>query len=382
MKFTDLLPGPFTEDDLKAWYPCSVMLSRLEELRLMSPTVGAPGSHHWVGLTSHPLPQSTCGGMAYMPGQSMLLTVPDPETAVHELGHNLGLPHTLGFGNVADGAVALPYIGIGGAGYEPFGGFVEIHDKLRYGDVMSYSPLRWTSPNSWDRMFEAILARSGASLQTAGAGRAAAAATGMRPPPGGPALRTRRLVSGIVTGKQGVILRSFVAGAAKPMNIGTVIGRIVARDKRGREVRTLKVRGSSPRAEGETPPFTIALPASKRIRSLTLLPATGTKPADHLKASKHAPKGRLLRVPRRASAKRTLKLAWRASDRDSKKLTVTLLARRGKSAWHTIGTGPARFKTFVDPRPLGKGKKLRLRLLISDGFNTTTTTARITLTRR
>ena len=253
------------------------------------------------------------------------------------------------------GPWALPYIGIGGAGYEPFGGFVEIHDKLRYGDIMSYSPLRWTSPNSWDRIFEAILARSGASLQTAGAGRAAAAAPGMRPPgwtrPANAAARQWHRHR--QAGRHTALVRRRRGEAD---GLGTVIGRIVARDKRGREVRTLKVRGSSPRAEGETPPFTIALPASKRIRSLTLLPAIETKPANDLKASKHAPKGRLLRVPRRASAKRTLKLAWRASDRDSKKLTVTLLARRGKSAWRTIGTGPARFKTFVDPSAREKQK--------------------------
>ena len=183
-----------------------------------------------------------------------------PEHAAHRTGPrdrgartwaHTGLPHTLGFGNVAGGAVALPYIGIGGARVRTVARLqLEIHDKLRYGDIMSsrpyggHRPTRGTGSSRRSSLGPALRCRPPAP-----AGPLPRAAPGMRPHlPGGPALRTRRLVSGIVTGKQGVILRSFVAGAAKPMNIGTVIGRIVARDKRGREVRTLKVRGSSPRA--------------------------------------------------------------------------------------------------------------------------------------
>jgi hypothetical protein len=38
--------------------------------------------------------------------------------------------------------------------------------------------------------------------------------------------------------------------------------------------------------------------------------------------------------------------------------------------------GPARAKTTINPRALGRGRKLRLRLLVSDGFTTSNVNAR------
>jgi hypothetical protein len=45
--------------------------------------------------------------------------------------------------------------------------------------------------------------------------------------------------------------------------------------------------------------------------------------------------------------------------------------------------GPARAKTTINPKALGRGKKLRLRLLVSDGFTTSKVDARpIVMTQR
>jgi Tol biopolymer transport system component len=378
VNFGDLLPGrldhvnPGTPEVDQA-FPCAVLLSRLEELRLMSPPATlAPGSQHWVGLTSHPLAEASCGGTAYMPGRSMLLTARSATTALHELGHNLGLPHTLGYNSVPGAEpVALPYIGIGGAGYNNFGGYLEIFDKSVYGDIMSYSPSKWTSPFSWLRTFEEILARSGGVASATASGRRQSTA---RASAG--ATRNRRVVTGFIVDGHGVILRSLVASAARPMSSGEVVGRLVARDRRGRRVATAKIRANAAVAAEEGLPFAVALPASKRIASLALLPPSGTKPLNRLTASKHAPRARFVKVPRRAAASRKLTVRWRATDQDRDPLSVVLLAKRGGGVWRTVAMGPARFKTHVDPRTFGSGKRLRLRLVAGDGFNTTTATAR------
>ena len=269
------------------------------------------------------------------------------------------------------GPVALPYIGIGGAGYENFGGYLsEVFNKLNYGDVMSYSPKSWTSPFSWHRMWEGILAESGGFATPASAHRFAT------PRAAAPAMRSRRLVSGFIVGGHGVILNSLVANAAEPTSRGSVIGSIVARDRDGRMIATAKVRGNAAATSDYPSPFVVGLPASSRIASLALVPTAGGKALSRLKASRHSPKARFIRLPRRASASKPLRVRWRASDRDRNRISVILLAKRGKRAWDTIATGPAAFHARVKPWTLGRGKKLRLRLLASDGFNTTTVRAK------
>ncbi|HEX6581980.1 MAG TPA: hypothetical protein VF056_00160 [Thermoleophilaceae bacterium] len=358
-------------------FACEALLARLEELRLMTPPVTlAPGTLHWAGLASHPLATESCAGLANKPGLSLVLTDAQPDTTVHEFGHNLGLSHTLGYGDVVPGnAFALPYIGIGGAGYENFADFLEIHDKLRWGDVMSYSQYAWTSPSTWHQMFDAILGESGASSAGSAARPSAAARATVS------ARRSRRLASGFIVGGEGVLLRSIVADAAKPIGFGRVIGRVVARDRGGHKIATVKVRGNTSIAPDETLPFTVSLPASKRVASLVLLPSAGRKPLARLAASRHAPVARFVRVPKRASARKRLKVPWRASDRDRDNLSVVLLAKRGRRPWETVAMGPARHKATVDPRALGSGKRLRLRLLVSDGFNTTATMRSLGLKR-
>ena len=121
----------------------------------------------------------------------------------------------------------------------------------------------------------------------------------------------------------------------------------------------------------------VELPNKKRIASLEVVSSRGGKPLARLRASKHAPKGRFLKLPRRARAERPLTVRWKASDRDRRDdLSVLLLARRGQSRWRTIVLGPAQGRIAVEPSTLGKGKALRLRLRVSDGFNTTAATSR------
>jgi hypothetical protein len=93
---------------------CAFLLNQVKLLRAVSTGSAA---ERWVGMSS-PTSQLDCLGMAYTPGASLLLTHANAETLAHELGHSLGLDHTLSLEGRPPDATPLPYAGIGGVGYE------------------------------------------------------------------------------------------------------------------------------------------------------------------------------------------------------------------------------------------------------------------------
>ena len=239
-------------------------------------------------------------------------------------------------------------------------------------------------------MFEEILARSGGPLALPSVTRANAPPL-LRP------MRTatpratakspfarRRLVGGLVFGRKSFIYKSLVADARAPTGRGPVVARLVGLDRDGHRVADAPIRGKPRVPFREAPPFVVSLPASDRIVALELRSPRRGKVLDQLKASQYAPEGRFLRLRRRVHANKPFTVRWRATDRDDNRLSVTLLARR-RGAWRPTTIGPAAFHERIKPWTLGRGKKLRLRLLVSDGFNTTTVTAtpiRLRCTRR
>ena len=383
------------KEDLTLADGCSKLLKALLNLKA-SPGVAGPvegyGATRWVGYAPPwdvPSGTTACRGRAdTTSNKSFAVFGYDSETLAHEFGHTLGLTHTIGVepSKVPLFALPLPYAGIGGVGTQVgVGGVTEIFQSARTGDLMSYDSTRWTSPKTWNVMFNRVLAESGA-IKSTGADRLARAAAGTpaagKPAAGKPAVR--RLVSGILRGKNTEI-DSFVAEAGSLTTFGPSAARIVATNSRGQVVARAVVRGTPYQEDGETSatlPFLAALPNKKSIASLQVLPMRGGKPLARLRASKHAPKGRFLKLPRRGRAKRPLTVRWKASDRDRRDdLSVMLLARRGNSGWRTIVLGPASGRIAVEPSTLGKGKALRLRLRVSDGFHTTATTRSLKLKR-
>lgn len=341
---------------------CEFVVTQLEAVRRVST---APASEHWVGIA--PALDFGCNGISSYGSKVLFLNDPIPETLTHELGHSLGLRHTLSLAGrpPAPEGHPLPYRGIGVVGYR--GERPSVLNPGLYSDVMGYAPRRWTSPATWWRMHQAIL---GQVAINSGASSRRATASGGGSADGQP----RRLVTGYLAKKRGEIFSSLVANVTTPNDRGSTAGWLVALDGRGAVVARARVTGKRlNEGGGKTLPFVVALPASPNAVSLQLRTPNGSKLAT-LHRSPDSPSARFLRLRRRARANRPFIVRWRATDRDDDSLSVTLLARR-RGVWHPITMGPAAFHARVKPWTIGRGKALRLRLLVSDGFNTTTVKA-------
>jgi Tol biopolymer transport system component len=333
-----------------------------------------PATERWVGFSSARGSLGCNGaGRANIPSTTILILRPEPTLLAHELGHSLGLHHTLGLNGEPSHGAPLPYAGIGGVGYGDMPNLF-VRPALGYSDLMSYGSPTWTSPATWWRMHQAIVGHiPSARRPAASASRAGRAA----------ARRSWRLVSGYLAGKRGGLFSSLVADATKPEDEGPTAGQLVALDRRDRIIGRTKIKGTQlDEGSGKTLPFVVALPPTAKAVALQLRTAGGSKLAT-LRRSAHAPSGRFLRLPRRARAGKALTVRWKASDRDRRdRLSVVVQARRARKAWRTITMGPARGKASVKPSMLGAGRKLRLRLLVSDGFTTSKVDARPITVRR
>jgi hypothetical protein len=396
LKFADPSgPGVLVRQaDLTLSGGCRYLYEKLLVYRASAEVAGPVegfGATRWVGyappvdLSAVTDRTKVCLGRGF--GKNLVLRALDTNDFAHEFGHTFGLTHASGRSptNVPPGGTALPYPGIGGVGYKVFPalGLGTVFDKSTTSDIMSYDASQWTSPRTWQFMYQQILAESGAIRPRAVTPRAASttkAPVTRRLDATDNAPVTRRLVGGVVQGDKTVILDSLVTKAATPDASGPPAAIVVARDAHGRSLAQAPVRGTPEAEQGESRPslpFVVALPDKKQIASLEVLPTGKGKPLALLRRSKHRPKGRWLKLPKRASAARQLTLRWRATDRDRRDtLSVLLLGRRGTGKWRTIALGPAAGSMKVDPKTLGTGNKLGLRMLVSDGLITTVVNAR------
>jgi hypothetical protein len=126
--------------------------------------------------------------------------------------------------------------------------------------------------------------------------------------------------------------------------------------------------------ETSLPVGTIAawIPAAG-LTSLTLLD-DGTPVATRTR-SPHAPTLKILSpvAGSRVGTKRTVRVAWRASDADGDPLTVDLdYSPNGGASWRPLFSGPAAGHIDMPSGFFSRSSRARVRVSVNDGFNTTT----------
>ncbi|HSM34970.1 MAG TPA: M66 family metalloprotease, partial [Longimicrobiales bacterium] len=145
---------PFsTEEDLSTPTGWSALLSDLQALR----TAENAADEYYHGIIRN-FSGIAYGGLAYVPGSNgssfrTALSVEHPDVIVHELGHNLGRPHSpCGGAGGPDPGYPHPDAMLGGPGYDV------VTDQLiadpAYRDFMSYCAPEWTSDYTFQRILD------------------------------------------------------------------------------------------------------------------------------------------------------------------------------------------------------------------------------------
>jgi WD40-like Beta Propeller Repeat len=379
---------------------CGVMLRKLlTAVALAGPTT-SPGITRAVGVFSKDATVSLpagrrpdCAGGSKIAGDpsnrpgdvdGFIASDATPLTAVHELGHSFGMQHRLSApgDRVGAGATSLPYDHLGAVGYEVLSNSMRLISSDAW-DLMSYAELRWPSLVSWTQMADVL--RSGISPAANTAARASAAATAHST---SAATAPATIVSGFLAGGRAIDVTAVRAAAASTTSAGAkqALGSITARDARGKIIATTRLPiveedpGPSARVTAITPaepsagPFVAVLhgPAPAKI---SIADAKGHQ-VMRLTRSPHAPTGRFTHLPakRRVKRSKTLVLRWSAADRDrGTRLTYTILATTDRTRQPLALTAGQHARSLrINPAQFARAHKLKLRLLISDGLNTTT----------
>ncbi len=358
-------------------YALMQLMDRLQIARSIDLQFHGPrdvGETKWVGYASPP--SGSWGGLASGVGGCCFVTSDSTYvTTAHELGHTLGLFHRQGINSTTPLGLPLPYRGIGGVGYAfvdeglDVGQIDQIFTADDAGDLMSYDKRTWTSPLTWERMFNTIREGSGLPLvrqpTSTGEGRVPALRDDE------PAARTLRVVSGGITKNGAVIFDSTVVKTVAPASAGPIAGRIIAFDAAGHSVAATPVRGAPEVFENgvRALPFVVALPADASIATLVLRGPDGSVLAERHRSTT-APVGHFIDLPASVRANRGLTVHWAATDGDGNELSVMLFAHRGTRPWRLVAMGLPRSSAVVRPRSLGSSGQLQLRLLINDRFRT------------
>lgn len=368
----------------------SYVLQRLGEFQGIDAVLNGAalptGTRRWVGYLPRGFPIdaiSQVAGIAYQPGNVMLVWQGQGSVAAHELGHSVGLPHaTSVFGQPAAGAQALPYEGIGGAGYKldalSASPFVKVPSSAE--DLMSYSPTKWTSPLTWQRMIDGLASASAASAgaSTAHAARAAGGSSAAR--------RGHLLVvGGLLTNKGITQFDAIPLDGTTPDTpaVKAPFAQLVARSSAGKVIQTQplapvaaegrSLAGHASASKELTTPFNAVLENASSIASLTVV--RGGRSIGRVSRSARALSAHFTGLPRSLKRTRARTIRWNATP-SIRGLRYTLLARADNGRWQPLAISTNRGAGTIKPSTLKARHTLRLKLIASSGLNTTTTTSR------
>jgi hypothetical protein len=303
----------------------------------------------------------------------------------HEIGHGLGRPHASKCnGGGKDGQPAESWApdqkgylqGIAMDGEELAAGRYRIldgtstqGDKADY-DFMSYcadvsggDENSWISPHNWNEVFARL--RANKSFRPASAGpRAFKQASG-------PTLAVR----GHVTAS-GVVIDSVAPGTAGNGAPGAEV-QVAARNAAGQTVATVPM--SVTRTHVDTGDAVVLLAGTVPAAGIDSLAITANG-ADvaTVKRSPGVPEVQLT-SPRTGAAVgggRTVRVAWKASDADGGALSAELeLSADGGRTWRTVFEGAASGATDLPSAMFSASRDARLRVTVSDGWNTASDTS-------
>jgi hypothetical protein len=240
-----------------------------------------------------------------------------------------------------------------------------------YSDLMTYDADKWMSPRTWRRMLGSQCNSSSAEC-------------GSKVSPVRVRQSGRRVVADNAAPRQvayGLVIKGVTtilgvtqmpAWYAQTLASGSSSGTITVRSSAGRVLGSAPIVGGGDPDSGSTvTPFFADLPNVSGIASIKATSPAG-KVIGTLAASTHAPAVRFVSVPARASAAKSVTVAYSATDSDKQGVSVLIWARRGAGVWKLVAVGSPSGKASVVPKALGAKGGLQFKITATDGLRSTT----------